>query len=61
MRKFEYRIEKIEFREKKKSREERMLEVLNDLGQHGWEVCSLDVEPRDEDDKSITVLMMRKL
>ncbi len=62
MRQFEYRIEKIEFKDKKKSRHDQMLTVLNELGQDGWEVCSLSVDPRTAgNDASVSVLLKKKL
>ncbi|MEB3179145.1 MAG: hypothetical protein VKL59_08975 [Nostocaceae cyanobacterium] len=45
MKRFEYRIEKVIF-EKGQSREQQILDLLNYLGQEGWSLSSLDLEPR---------------
>lgn len=45
MKRFEYRVERIEF-EKGKSRDEQILALLNELGKEGWRATSLEVEPR---------------
>jgi hypothetical protein len=62
MRQYEYRIEKIEFKDKKKPRQEQILGVLNELGQDGWEVCSLSVEPRTAANEGhLSVLLKKKM
>ena len=62
MRQFEYRIEKIEFKDKKKPRHEQILAVLNELGADGWEVCSMHVDPRlGVVEKEISVLLKKKV
>lgn len=61
MRKFEYRIEKIEFKDKKMPRHEQILDVLNKLGEDGWEVCSFSVDARPAANAGpISVLLKKK-
>ncbi|MBW4617112.1 MAG: hypothetical protein KME21_28485 [Desmonostoc vinosum HA7617-LM4] len=45
MKRFEYRIEQIVF-DKQELRDQKILDLLNYLGQEGWRVSSLIVEPR---------------
>jgi hypothetical protein len=62
MRQYEYRIEKIEFKDKKKPRHEKILEVLNELGKDGWDVCSLSVDPRTTANEAhVSVLLKKKV
>jgi len=61
MRSFEYRIETIEFKGKE-PKHEQLLSVLNKLGKDGWEVCSMNVDPRlGMVEKKISVLLKRKM
>ncbi len=62
MRHYEYRIEKIEFKDKKTPRHDHILEVLNELGQEGWDVCSLNVDPRTAANEGhLSVLLKKKV
>ncbi len=62
MRQFEYRIEKIEFKDKKKPRHDQILAALNELGKDGWEVCSLSVDPRvTANETNVSVLLKKKV
>ncbi len=62
MRQYEYRIEKIEFKDKKTPRHEHILGVLNELGQEGWDVCSLSVDQRTAANEGhLSVLLKKRL
>ena len=61
MRQFEYRIEKIEIKDKKKSRHEQIVGALNTLGEDGWEACSLSVDARPAGNEGpVSVLLKKK-
>jgi hypothetical protein len=61
MKRFEYRIEKVIF-DKGESRDQQLLDLLNYVGQEGWRVSSLVVEPRISNNESqIKVLLEREV
>ncbi|WP_223847141.1 hypothetical protein [Hymenobacter montanus] len=58
---FEYRIEQVIF-DKGESRDQQLLDLLNYVGQEGWRVSSLVVEPRLASNESkIKVLLEREV
>lgn len=61
MKRFEYRIEQVIF-EKGQSRDQQILDLLNYIGQEGWRVSSLVVEPRIAiNEGQIKVLLEREV
>ena len=61
MKRFEYRIEQVIF-DKGESRNQQILDLLNYVGQEGWRVSSLVVEPRISNNESqIKVLLEREV
>lgn len=60
MKRFEYRIEQVIFQGE--SRDQQILDLVNYLGQEGWRVSSLIVEPRLAINESkIKVLLEREV